>query len=199
MIDHIELLVEESSAEAALRELLTRFLKGVSFEIHPHQGKADLLAKLPGRLRGYARFLPDSARVVVLVDRDNDDCIELKNRLIEASVTAKLLGAGRAFHVVNRLAIEELEAWFFGDWKAVLKAFPKVKPTIPQKSGYRDPDAIAGGTWEALERILKAAGYMKGGLRKTEAAREVGKHLEPGRNSSVSFQHFWRALHSSLF
>jgi hypothetical protein len=195
MIDHIELLVEESSTEAALRALLPRFLEGVSFEIHPHQGKPDLLAKLPGRLRGYARFLPNTARVVVLVDRDNDDCVELKERMIATEAASRLIRDGR-FAVVNRIAIEELEAWFFGDWQAVLNAYPRVKSTIPQKSGYRDPDAIAGGTWEAFERILRAAGYMKGGLRKTEAARKIGGFLDPVRNSSVSFQHFWRGLTS---
>jgi len=195
MIEHIELLVEEPSTEAALRMLLPRFLAGISFEIHPHQGKHDLLTKLPGRLRGYARFLPASARVIVVVDRDNDDCVGLKKRMIATSVAARLLREG-PFDVVNRIAIEELEAWFFGDWQAVLSAYPKVKPTIPQKSGYRDPDAITGGTWEALERVLRAAGYMKGGLRKTEAAREIGRYLEPGRNVSVSFQHFWRSLTS---
>ena len=195
MIDHIEVLVEEESAAAALGALLPRFLQGIRFEIRPHQGKAHLLSKLPGRLRGYARFLPANSRVVVLVDRDNDDRIELKKLLIAKAVSARLVRGGN-FQVVHRIAIEELEAWFFGDWQAVRKAYPKVKLNIPEKAGYRDPDAIAGGTWEALERILKAAGYMKGGLRKKEAAGEIGRYLEPNHNSSVSFRRFWQAMSS---
>jgi len=44
-----------------------------------------------------------------------------------------------------------------------------VSPTIPNHAGYRDPDAIRGGTWEAFERILKRHDYFKTGLRKVEA------------------------------
>ena len=50
---HVELLVEEPSAEAALQNLLPRIVgPDVSFVIHPHQGKKDLLGKLPAPLRG---------------------------------------------------------------------------------------------------------------------------------------------------
>lgn len=195
MIEHIVVLVEEQSTEAALRSLLPRFLSDVSFEIHPHQGKLDLLKKLPGRLRGYSKFLPSTSRVVVLVDCDDDHCIRLKERMVVAAVSARLL-RGNSFDIVNRIAIEELEAWYFGDWEAVRHVYPKLSAGVPQKSAYRDPDKIAGGTWEALERLLKAAGYMKSGLRKTEAAREIGKHLVPQRNSSPSFRHFWDAVTS---
>jgi hypothetical protein len=193
MINHVELLVEEPSAEAMLRSLLPRFLTDVSFNVHAHQGKPDLLAKLPGRLNGYARFLPDTARVVVLIDRDDDDCHELKDRLIVMATTSSFL-RGRPFAIINRVAIEELEAWYFGDWDAVRQVYPRVNAAIPRKRGYRDPDAIAGGTWEAFERVLQSAGYMKGGLRKTEAAREVGKHLDPLLNTSTSFRHFWDSV-----
>ncbi len=56
---HIELLVEEPFAEAALTEILPRFVAGdVTWTIHVHQGKGDLLSKLPNRLKGYARWLP---------------------------------------------------------------------------------------------------------------------------------------------
>ena len=50
---HLEILVEESSVEAALQNLLPRILgEAVSFSIHPFQGKRDLLKKLAARLRG---------------------------------------------------------------------------------------------------------------------------------------------------
>jgi hypothetical protein len=193
MIDRFEILVEDASTEAMLRSLLPRFLRPGQFEIHPHQGKPDLLANLESRLRGYARWLPATTRVIVLVDRDHDDCYELKRRILKSRATSKILSC-RGLSVVPRIAIEELEAWYFGDWEAVRQVYPKLDVTVPRKSKYRHPDAIAGGTWEAFERLLKAAGYMKGGLRKTEAGREIGKYLEPGRNTSTSFGHFWRSL-----
>ena len=101
---------------------------------------------------------------------------------------------GEPWQVVNRIAIEELEAWYFGDWAAVCSAYPRVSSTVPAKKGYREPDAIRGGTWETFERILRRYGYFKTGLRKVEVARAVGAHLEPGRSRSQSFVKLHEAL-----
>ncbi len=182
-VAHIEVLVEEPSAEVALRALLPRMLDHVTFEVHAFQGKADLLRQLPARLAGYARWLPADWRILVLVDRDDDDCHALKARLEAAAREAGLPtrsapSAQGAFAVVNRLAIEELEAWYFGDWEAVRAAYPRVPAGVPQQAGFRDPDAIRGGTWEAFERVLGRRGYFKGGLAKIRAApRSVAQPL----------------------
>ncbi|MDD5309943.1 MAG: DUF4276 family protein [Deltaproteobacteria bacterium] len=190
-VEHIEILVEEPSMESALRVLLPRMLKEISFEVHPYQGKSDLLQRLPERLVGYASWLPATHRIVVLIDRDDDDCKKLKRQLEkiarDAGLVTKTTAGSRPYQVVNRLAIEELEAWYFGDWEAVRTAYPRVPATIPRKAGFRVPDAIKGGTWEALERILQQAGHLKGRLRKIETARIVAKHMAPSRNSSRSF------------
>jgi len=74
---HLELLVEEPSMEAFLRALLPRLLpQDRSFEVHPFQGKNDLLGKLESRLRGYAAWIPADWRIVVVVDRDDQDCLD---------------------------------------------------------------------------------------------------------------------------
>lgn len=189
---HVEFLVEDRSTEAALRILLPEMLKGTSFEIYPSMGKADLLAKLPSRLRGYSRWLPDTYRIVVVVDRDAESCAVLKARLEElaelAGLRTRTAAGGEDYVLANRLAIEELEAWFFGEWDAVRAAYPKVPATIPARARYEVPDAIQGGTWEALEHVLRAAGYFRTGLRKIEAARAIAEHMDPARNSSRSFQ-----------
>lgn len=194
MVSHIEFLVEERSMETALRVLLPRVLKGLSFEVYPYQDKHDLLLRLPARLRGYAAWLPDNYRIVVVVDRDDDDCHDLKQQLEKITKNAGLRSRsnaeGQPYQVVNRLAIEELEAWYFGDWNAVQTAFSKVPATIPNQAKYRDPDAISGGTWEAFERILQRAGYFQTGLRKIEAARAVAEHWQPEKNRSRSFRVF---------
>ena len=64
------------------------------------------------------------------------------------------------------------------------------------KTPFRNPDAIAGGTWEALERVLRQAGYFGGGLPKIEVAREMAKHMDPARNESTSFRQFAQGLAS---
>ncbi|OHC83656.1 MAG: hypothetical protein A3G73_11265 [Rhodospirillales bacterium RIFCSPLOWO2_12_FULL_67_15] len=197
-VEHIEVLVEEPSMEAALRVLLPRMIENLSFECYTHQCKDDLVNKLPGRLRGYASWLPDTWRILIVVDRDDEDCAALKARLERIAANEGLVtrsaARGNPYVVVNRLAIEELEAWYFGDWNAVQAAFPRVPRTIPTNARFRDPDAISGGTWEAFERILQQAGYFKGGLRKIEAARTIAKHMAPDRNESRSFQAFRAAI-----
>ncbi len=195
---HLEVLVEESSAEAALGNLLPKIVgREVTHSIHPHQGKSDLLDKLPSRLRGYENWLPADWRIVVLVDQDRSGCREIKGRLERAAAQAGLVTKSTrlpSFQVLNRLAVEELEAWFFGDVEAIVQAYPGVPPILGQKARYRDPDAIAGGTWEALERVLQRAGYFRNGLRKIEAARAISAHMAPERNRSRSFRVFRDAL-----
>jgi hypothetical protein len=197
-MEHIEVLVEEPSMEAALLILLPQIVGTISYEVHPFQCKQELLANLPARLRAYRRWLPENWGILVIVDQDDDDCQALKQSLEEIAANSGFItrsaAAGATYSVVNRLAIEELEAWYFGDWEAVRAAYPRVPATIPQKRGYRNPDAIPGGTWEAFERILMKYGYFRGGLRKIEAARVVARHMNPYRNTSRSFQIFRDAL-----
>lgn len=189
--------------EAFLRAMLPRLLpEGRTFEVHAFQGKSDLMGKLEARLRAYAAWLPADSRILVVVDRDDDDCRDLKQRLEGITQRAGLLSRSRAdggpWQIVNRIAIEELEAWYFGDWEAVRAIYPRVAPSIPQRQGLRDPDAIAGGTWEAFERVTRKHGYFKGGLTKIEAARAIGAQIRPERNHSASFQAFYSALAEAL-
>jgi hypothetical protein len=198
MTQHFELLVEEPSMEAFLRGLLPRLLPpDRTFQIHPFQGKQDLLGKLEARLRGYANWLPRDWRIVVVVDRDDEVCQQLKQRMEQIAAKIGLRTRSRSsscWQLVNRIAMEELEAWYFGDWEAVQAAYPRVSATVPQQQRYRNSDAIAGGTWEAFERLLQRHGYFKGGLSKQEVARTLGQHLDPGRCRSPSFACFRDAV-----
>ena len=90
--------------------------------------------------------------------------------------------------------MEELEAWFFGDVEALVAAYPRVPRTLERWKDYRDPDAIRGGTWEALGRVLQRAGYFPGGLAKKAAARTIATHMNPERNRSRSFRLFLDTL-----
>ncbi|AXY68606.1 DUF4276 family protein [Thermosynechococcus sichuanensis E542] len=195
---HFEFLVEEPSMEKFLHGLLPRLLrKDQTFKVHPFQGKQDLLKKLESRLRAYAEWLPTNWRIVVLVDRDDDDCKKLKQELENIATKAGLKtrsNSSLCWQVVNRIVIEELEAWYFGDWDAVRAAYPKVSRTVMQKTKYRNSDAIAGGTWETFESVMQRYGYFKSGLRKIEVAQALGQHLNPSRCKSPSFVCFRDAL-----
>lgn len=197
---HVEFLVEEESCAEFLKILAPQLLKpDDTFRIHPFAGKPDLLNALPVRLRGYASWLPHDWKIVVLVDRDQDECVGLKSRMDTSARNAGLRTPSKSpdksrFQVLNRIAIEELESWFFGDVLALTRAYPRVPRTLADKRKYRDSDAITGGTWEALERTLQAAGYYPAGMPKIEVARNVARHMTPDRNRSPSFKTFRDAI-----
>jgi len=195
--EFVHVFVEELSAEAFLEGILPGILGRIDFRINRFLGKDDLLAKLEQRLRGLA-WIPRSHKIVVLVDRDDDDASHLRRRLDDIArkvgYTVHSMRSQGQFQVANRLAIEELEAWFFGEVEALRACYPKVPPTLQKREGFRNPDAIAGGTWEAMERVLQSVGYFKGGLRKIELARTVGSHFLPDRCVSDSFREFHAVL-----
>lgn len=200
---YIDILVEEPSMEAALQNILPKILPAqAGYRIITFQGKRDLLQQLPARMRGYAAWLSDDYRLVVLVDEDRQDCRQLKAQLEQAALSAGLStktsgGQGR-FQVLNRIVIEELEAWFIGDINALRAVYPKIPAQFGQSGKFQDPDAVPGGTWEALESLLQKYGYHRGGYPKVQAARQISARMEPQNNRSKSFQVFRDGL-LSLF
>ncbi len=192
---HVEFLVEEPSAEAALQSLVPRILGTEhAFEVHVFQGVQDLMGKLPNRLRAYSTWIPDDWYIVVPRDTDRADCHQLKTTLDTFATQAGLVtksaaGTGR-FHVMNRLAVEELEAWFFGDVEALRAAYPRVPASLGKQARYREPDQIGGGTKDALHRLLQRNGYHREGVPRIATAREISSHMDPERNRSHSFQVF---------
>jgi hypothetical protein len=199
---HFEILVEEPSAEAMLVILLSRFFDNGthSYKIITHQGKMDLLSQLPSKLRAYAKRVAydPMLRVLVVIDKDAENCFDLKQKLNELGVNSGMITKGvnqvdDSYNLVNRIAVEELEAWFFGDPVAVISAYPRVRSTH-FKPRHRTTDNIQGGTWEAFERLLQQAGYFKSGLRKIECANAIATFMNPTINLSPSFICLWREL-----
>ena len=197
---HFEFLVEEPSAEQVLDQLVPRIVGDqATFNIYVLAGKQNLLKNLPARLKSYRNWLPDDWYIVVVIDEDRQDCLALKQQLEQVALEAGLrtkstAGFDSNVQVINRIVVEELEAWFFGDVEALVAAFPRLPRTLARQTRYRDPDAIRGGTAEALERLLQKHGYQLEGLRKIEVARRIAEHMDPDRNRSKSFQVFRDAL-----
>lgn len=196
---HVLFFVEEPSVQNALTNLLPRLLpEETTVQFIVFQGKPDLLQNLPGQLRAYASWMPEDWRIVVLLDEDRQDCRELKDQLEKNAQSAGLITKTQAgngkFQVLNRIAVEELEAWFLGDMEALCQAFPRLPNSLSSRKNFRDPDAVAGGTWETLERILQKYGYFPGGYPKMAAAKQIASFMDPERNRSHSFQVFRRGL-----
>ncbi|MBS2016750.1 MAG: DUF4276 family protein [Deltaproteobacteria bacterium] len=195
-ISWVDFFVEERSAEAALEILVPRIRADFDFQIHSYEGVGDMLAKLPGRLKGIASYIQPDHRVVVVRDEDRKDCTKLKSEIEKIAIDAGLRPKAKRgrFDVLTRIAIEELEAWWFGDTAALVAAFPGVPKTLATRQAFRDADRIKGGTWEALERLLREAGHARGGLAKTAVARTMAARVDLEKNTSRSFQAFRSGL-----
>lgn len=198
---HIEILVEELSMEVTLKTMLPHLLPlEITCRIINFQGKQNLLRQLPARLRGYASWITDEYRIVVLLDEDRQNCLELKQQMESAAsragLTTKTSAGGARFQVLNRIAVEELEAWFLGDFQAMRQAYPRLPETLPRK--FANPDAVTGGTWESLEKFMQQNGYFRGGYPKVEAARAISARMNPENNMSRSFQVFRDGLLSMI-
>ena len=104
-VQHVDVIVEEPSAEAALQLLLPKMLRHVSFSVYTHQCKAELLLRLSQRLKAYAArrrsnpWFRNHCRIIVLVNRDQEDCQDLKHHIETAFARSKahhsFTGAGR--------------------------------------------------------------------------------------------------------
>lgn len=191
----VEIFVEEPSMEYALQALIPKIRPDLTgcFAIHAFAGVNDMLNKLPDRLKGYIGWLPSDWRILVVRDEDRKKCSQLKaeiETIVRKAGLAPKTKKGATFNVLTRIAVEELEAWLLGDVEALAATYPGIPQTLASQRAFRDVDAVRGGTWEALERVLQKAGHFLGGLPKIQVAREVAANMEPDRNTSRSFKAF---------
>lgn len=209
---HIEILVEDSSGKALLQSLLPQILghqgSPHTWRLHAYKGigriprglmaKADptkriLLDQLPRVLRGY-RNTPGIDAVLILLDTDRRNCVALLEELKTIANTC-----APTLEIMFRLAIEETEAWYFGDRTALLKAYPKAKLDV---LGKYIQDSVCG-TWELLadavhvggSAAIKKAGWPLPGQVKHEWAEKIGPFMDPDRNISPSFRKFKDGVH----
>ena len=201
---HIEMLVEDASGakllEAVLPKLLGEQGGSHSWRVHRYKGigriptnlysggdpaKRILLDQLPRILRGYGKT-PGIDAVVVVLDSDRRTCVDFLSEL-----KALLAGCNPAPKTMFRLAIEEVEAWYLGDQKALQAAYPRAKADVLNRYVQ---DSVCD-TWELLadavhaggSAAIKKAGWPLSGQIKCEWAEKIAPLLEPDRNTSPSF------------
>ena len=78
----------------------------------PHNGKSDLEASVPRKLRAW--HVPGD-RFVIMRDNDGGDCRLHKQRLTE------MTSAKAPTEVMVRIVCQELESWFLGDLTRIMQ------------------------------------------------------------------------------
>lgn len=164
---NVHLLVEGASERAFLEPWCRRLLNGKRVKVHPHQGKGSLryplsqrpdprhrglLDQLPAKLRGFAAAEPPPRGVVVLIDADDESCKDLASAVLGAAAEV-----APSLNVVVRVAIEETEAFYLGDLRAVEKAYPDADMGLARRYV---PDSIVG-TWETFGQVIGDDGENK--------------------------------------
>ena len=178
----LHIFVEGRSEEAFFKEWLPRFLPTAhTFKILPHQGKGrlsetlnsvpdpkrrGLLDQLPTKLRVYSHHVnSDTDRVLVLVDADDEDCRQLKQRLERCQQRC-----APTLVVKFRIAVEETESFYLGEFRAIQRAYPQ---SNPKKLKEYIPDCVCGA-WELFRDVI---GYPSEIEDKPSWGRAMGKHL----------------------
>ena len=101
------------------------------------KGKQNLIKRLPLKLKGWNDNT--STRFIILLDKDNEDCKKLKNKII--GITNECDKTNRS---LIRISCQEIESWFFGDLKAVERGLniENLYTKNVNKKKYRNPDTI---------------------------------------------------------
>lgn len=132
---------------------------------------------IPRKLRAWQT----PALFVIIRDKDKEDCILLKKRLVNLCQQA-----GRGDSLV-RIACHELESWFLGDLAAVEKAFDIKKLAGQQQNRkYKDPDKLTNAS-EELAKLVK-------GYRKVSGAKKIATYMNIYQNHSHSFNCFIKGV-----
>lgn len=203
---HFEILVEDQSGKKALEILVPKIINNDhTFKIHAYKGigripknlsgnihanKRILLDRLPNLLKGYGKTFSDyPAAVILICDLDHKCLVEFKKEL-----NLILNSCNPKPETRFCFAVEEGEAWFFGDIPAIKKAYPKARDAV--LNTYVN-DSICG-TWEKLADAvfpggaasLSTKGGQAIGAEKSLWAEKITPHMDVKNNASRSFNYF---------
>jgi hypothetical protein len=206
---HFEILIEDISGKTALEILVPKIIdiEQHTFRIHFYKGagrlpknlqpnsdpkKRILLDQLPRLIQGYGKTLsavPNYSTALIVVCDLDDRCLSVFRK--ELLVCADECNPKPATYFC--IAIEEGEAWYLGDLKAVKKAYPNVKSSV--LNTYVN-DSVCG-TWEKLADAIFPGGSAKLSKLNAQIGREksvwaelICPHMNVDENSSPSFCYF---------
>lgn len=163
-------MLEEPSMKRFLQGFVPRFFPGVDFLCVEHEGKSDLEASLPRKLRAWN--VPGD-KFVVMRDSDGSPA-----GVVEARLSRLCRQAGRP-DVAVCVPYQELEAWYLGDIPSLAAEYNVNLNTYIGRATFRNPDQIGSPS-----NLVK---QMVPGFQKLDGARRLGLRLDPLNNVSPSF------------
>jgi len=165
--------LEEPSAKEMLKGVLPKLLPDdIECTYIVFEGKRDLEKQLVNKLKNWLK--PDSV-FLVMRDQDFEDCMDVKNRLLDLCRKA-----GKSEALV-RIACRELESFYFGDLNAVEQGLGLSGIVrLQNKSKYHNPDIIPSPSKE----LIKLTGRK---YQKVIGSRSIAPYLSLEGNASHSF------------
>lgn len=215
---HFEILVEDLSGKTSLEILIPKILdiNIHTFKVHSYKGigripkgmkassdskKRILLDQVPKLIQGYGNTFagyPSNypAALIIVCDLDNRCLITFRQELFNCVSKCSAKPPLTRFCI----AIEEGEAWYLGDLKAIKAAYPKAKDAV--LNSYTNDEIC--GTWEKLAdavfsggaKSLSKLGWQAIGKEKTTWAKKISPYMNIDRNKSPSFCYFRDKLRS---
>jgi len=179
MIEKVVFILEELSMKRMLENLLPRMNLRFEIELFACNGKVNFKERMHIILE---KYYDQNAFFIIMRDKDNDNCIELKNKLRD-----KIKDIGRPFRV--RIVCRELESWYLAQPDAIKKAFTDadLKPSKTNKGKvFKEPEKY--GAKEFMDYINQKQ------ITKVKWAEQMGTKLEPDSSQSHSFHVFIQTL-----
>lgn len=215
---HFEILVEGQTELTSLSilfpKLVGEYNEPNTWTIHKHQGigklpedlsqtpnikDRTLLHNFPSKIRAYSKSMKENEKVLLLLDLDDKNLQQFKEEISKAIELCE-----NSLELTICFAIEELEAWFIGDIKALEASYE-----ILNRKAIKNyvQDSICG-TWEVLADIIYpggSAGLLKYGKRsrrvleqKRKWASKIAPNMNISSNRSPSFKYFVSVVQKDL-
>lgn len=213
---YFHFIVEDASTEVLLHKLMEKLLSDAlknQWRVHSYRGlgnfpKKDGVNAKTGKLLNNLRVvlpgvsetlkkMPMPSVIIIVLDSDKRDPAAFQKGLEDFIKDLKI----EVDHVFC-LAVQEMESWLRGDKEALAAAYPNAKLDRLKNYEQDGPEA----NWEKLAELVYKGGIKQlkkdypgyHGKQKSIWAERIGEHMQPERNQSPSFQHFYEEIRQRI-
>ena len=176
----IIILTEELSIKEFLEVFIEKNFPCINFRVFAHRGYTHLQKEMRNKLRSFRAIYQQNVQFIILHDKDDNNCIELKGKLSD------LANEGDIRDFTIRIVCSELESWYLGDLRALDIIQGSNYHSMQMKEKYRAPDNLQKPSQE-LMKIFPA-------YEKVKHSKEYGRHLNISDNRSHSYNVFIATL-----